>query len=159
MASDIERAATALRDAAMAFPEAHEDFPWGEVAVKVGKKVFLFMHSTGEALSLSCKLPHSSDMALMLPFAKPTGYGLGKSGWVSASFTAKEKPPIELLRDWIEESYRAVAPKKLVARLEPASKTDDGGKKAGGAAKGEVAGKKVVVRAKGIAAATKRAAK
>ena len=67
--------------------------------------------------ALSCKLPHSSDMALMLPFARPTGDGLGKSGWVSASFTAKEEPPLDLLREWIAESYRAVAPKKLVAAL------------------------------------------
>ncbi len=117
MPSTVERAATALRDTAMSYPEAHEDFPWGEVAVKVNKKVFLFMHGTAETLGLSCKLPHSSDMALMLPFAKPTGYGLGKSGWVSASFTAKEQPPLDLLREWIDESYRAVAPKKLVAAL------------------------------------------
>ena len=117
MPSTIEQAATALRNTAMSYPEAHEDFPWGEVAVKVNKKVFLFLHSTGETLALSCKLPHSSDMALMLPFARPTGYGLGKSGWVSASFTAKEEPPLDLLREWIAESYRAVAPKKLVAAL------------------------------------------
>ena len=37
----------ALRNAAMTYPEAHEDFPWGEVAIKVSKKVFLFMHATG----------------------------------------------------------------------------------------------------------------
>ncbi|HEY0135247.1 MAG TPA: MmcQ/YjbR family DNA-binding protein [Nannocystis sp.] len=104
----------------MTYPEAHEDFPWGEVAIKVKNKVFLFLHSNGETLSLSCKLPQSSDMALMLPFAKPTGYGLGKSGWVSASFNNKnadEEPPVELLREWIDESYRAVAPKTLVAEM------------------------------------------
>ncbi len=43
----LERTATALRNAAMTYPEAHEDFPWGEVAIKVSKKVFLFMHATG----------------------------------------------------------------------------------------------------------------
>ena len=137
-ANTLQRTATALRDAAMTYPEAHEDFPWGEVAIKVNNKVFLFMYSNGETLSLSCKLPQSSDMALMLPFAKPTGYGLGKSGWVSASFTGQEEPPFELLREWIDESYRAVAPKKLVAALAGAGGGEEAGKqtaKAGGEGK------------------------
>src|SRR5262245_44014805 len=53
----------------------------------------------------------------MLPFTKPTEYGLGKSGWVSASFSAGDRIPVDMLKDWIDESYRAQAPKKLVARL------------------------------------------
>ena len=72
-----------------------------------------------EGLFLSVKLPESSYSALGLPFTEPTGYGLGKSGWVSANFGLKETPPVELLQDWIEESYRAIAPKKLVAQLKP----------------------------------------
>jgi len=76
-----------------------------------------------------------SGLPLMLPFAKPTGYGLGKSGWVSASFTAKERPPLDLLREWIDESYRAIAPKKLVAALVGARDEERGqtGKQAAGA--------------------------
>jgi hypothetical protein len=57
------------------------------------------------------------DFALMQPFAAPTGYGLGKSGWVTASFTKKEKVPVALLGAWLRESYLAVAPKKIGARL------------------------------------------
>ena len=115
--SNIERAGAALRAMAMAYPEAYEDFPWGEVAIKVHKKVFLFLHIGAETLSLSCKLPQSCEGALLLPFAKPTGYGLGKSGWVSARFAPDEEPPLAMLREWIDESYRAVAPKKLAASL------------------------------------------
>jgi hypothetical protein len=58
-------------------------------------------------------------VALMLPFTKPTGYGLGKSGWVSASFADGDDPPVEMLKEWIDESYRAQAPKKLVKTLAP----------------------------------------
>jgi predicted DNA-binding protein (MmcQ/YjbR family) len=105
-----------LRDFAMSYPGAHEDFPWGELVVKVKGKVFLFL-GKGEDLSLSVKLPASGLVALGLPFASPTGYGLGKSGWVSARFGPKEKPPLDLLRAWIDESYRAVAPKRLLAEL------------------------------------------
>jgi predicted DNA-binding protein (MmcQ/YjbR family) len=112
-----------LRDIALAYPGAREEFPWGERVVKVGKKVFVFMGMPeGGGLGLSVKLPSSGTMALMFPFATPTGYGLGKSGWVSARFEAGEAPPVELLRAWIDESYRAVAPKTMVARL-PAAAT------------------------------------
>jgi predicted DNA-binding protein (MmcQ/YjbR family) len=113
-----------LRDFAMGYPGAHEDFPWGERVIKVKGKVFLFIGGKDADLSLSVKLPSSGLIALGLPFASPTGYGLAKSGWVTARFAPKEKPPLEVLRAWIDESYRAVAPKKLVATLpegEPAS--------------------------------------
>jgi predicted DNA-binding protein (MmcQ/YjbR family) len=107
----------ALRDFALRYPEAHEDFPWGERVVKVKGKVFLFLGGKDGGLGLSVKLPSSGLIALGLPFASPTGYGLARSGWVTARFGPKDKPPMKLLRAWIDESYRAVAPKKLVAGL------------------------------------------
>jgi hypothetical protein len=76
------------------------------------------MYPHEEGLNLSVKLPSTGWEALMLPFAKPTGYGLGKSGWVSAEFQLSDRPPLRLLKSWIDESYRAIAPKKLVATLE-----------------------------------------
>ena len=115
--SSTRRCESALRKYALGFPETWEDFPWGERVVKVGKKVFVFMGLPDGQLTLSVKLPESHTVALMLRFAEPTGYGLGNSGWVTARFAANEKPPEDLLREWIEESYRAVAPKKLVATL------------------------------------------
>lgn len=105
---------------ALSYPGTREDFPWGERVVKVQKKVFVFLHATSKELHVTVKLPSSGTMALSLPFVKPTGYGLGKSGWVSAAFGARNGPPVEVLMQWIDESYRAVAPKKLVASL-PAS--------------------------------------
>ncbi|MFY0565741.1 MmcQ/YjbR family DNA-binding protein [Archangium lansingense] len=81
-------------------------------------KAFVFLTLTSEGLSMSMKLPQSNGAALMLPFAQPTGYGLGKSGWVSANFGARDTPPLDMLRKWLDESYRAVAPKKLVAQMD-----------------------------------------
>jgi predicted DNA-binding protein (MmcQ/YjbR family) len=112
------RNAEVLRTFALGFPEAREDFPWGERVVKVKDKVFVFLGRDDEDLGVTVKLPSSGLLALGLPFASPTGYGLGKSGWVTARFTAKDTPPLDLLRKWIEESYRAVAPKNLVAALD-----------------------------------------
>ena len=115
----VRSAATALRRFALGLPEAWEDFPWGERVAKVGKKVFVFFgkQSSG-GFSMSVKLPESAPDALDLPFTEPTGYGLGKGGWVTASFDRGDRPPVEILRAWIRESYRAIAPKKLAAALD-----------------------------------------
>jgi len=114
----MKAAAAALRAFALGFPGAREEFPWGERVVKVGKKVFVFMGAPdSDGLGLSVKLPASGPTALLLPFATPTGYGLGKSGWVSARFAPSDDPPLALLREWIDESYRAVAPRTEVAKL------------------------------------------
>jgi predicted DNA-binding protein (MmcQ/YjbR family) len=104
-----------LRSHALAKPEATEHFPWGERAIKVKGKVFLFMRAEATELSLSTKLPQSASVALLLPFAQPTGYGLGKAGWVSARFDAGQTPPVDMLCAWVDESYQAVAPAKLAA--------------------------------------------
>jgi predicted DNA-binding protein (MmcQ/YjbR family) len=111
--------ARALREYALGLPGATEDFPWGERVAKVGGKVFVFLGADpvpGGPMGLSVKLPDSGPEALDLPFTKPTGYGLGKSGWVSATFSDGDSAPIEILKDWILESYRAVAPKKLAGQ-------------------------------------------
>ena len=106
-----------LKAAALAYPEAWEDHPWGETVIKVRGKIFLFLFESEEGLKISLKLPRSREFALEYPFTKPTGYGLGKAGWVTSSFAPKEKPPLDVLEAWLDESYRAVAPKKLVAAL------------------------------------------
>jgi predicted DNA-binding protein (MmcQ/YjbR family) len=148
----------ALREWALAYPETHEDFPWGHRVIKVKGKAFIFMGHEHGGLGLSVKLPHSNAAALMMPFATPTGYGLGKSGWVSADFPEGQKPPMEMLRQWLDESFRAVAPKKLVAQLggavekAPAVKKAPAAKKAAAkksaAVKRPAARKKVAARAK-----------
>jgi predicted DNA-binding protein (MmcQ/YjbR family) len=118
---DLRDVSRALREYALSFPGATEDFPWGERVAKVKGKVFVFLGADpvpGGPIGFSVKLPASAQDALDLPFTKPTGYGLGKSGWVSATFETKDDPPLEILKGWIRESYRAVASKKLVAELE-----------------------------------------
>lgn len=104
-----------LRDFALSFPETCEEFPWGHSAIKVNKKAFLFMGIGDDGFSISLKLPQSRDMAVDLPFTEPAGYGLGKSGWVTAHL--KDEKSLDLIKAWIEESYRAIAPKKLVKLL------------------------------------------
>ena len=122
-AKSLKKAAAALRKLALAYPDTIEDFPWEHSAFKVKKKVFLFtfLDAKGGVLSLSLKLPVSRTMALTLPFAKPTAYGLGKSGWVTSQFKTSDKIPLDMLLEWVDESFRAIAPKRVLAKLEEAS--------------------------------------
>lgn len=106
-----------LRERALGYPETCEEFPWGHSAFKVKGKAFAFLHADAQGFSISVKLPESNSLALQFPFAQPTGYGLGKSGWVSAQFADRAQAPLPLLCDWMEESFRAIAPKRLLASL------------------------------------------
>ena len=107
-----------LRAFGMKYPGVHFKSPWpGHKDLAVKDKTFCYLSVEGEPFSISCKLPQSHEAALLLPFTKPTGYGLGKSGWVSASFPDGKLPAIDLFKEWIDESYRAQAPKTLVKQI------------------------------------------
>lgn len=108
-----------LRRHGLALPEATEDHPWGHIALKVRKKAFVFLSGDDlyeGNLSMTVKLPISGEIVkTTLPYVEAAGYGLGKSGWVTARFGPKDKIDIGLLKDWIDQSYVAIAPKKLGA--------------------------------------------
>lgn len=112
--------AQTIRERALTYPEAHEDHPWGEHALKVRGKVFVFLSGGAQpgATHVSMKLPLSGKHALELPFCTPTGYGLGKHGWVSARFASDADIPLDLVLGWMDESFRAVAPKTVTRKLE-----------------------------------------
>ena len=108
-----------LRAWGLTLPGAHRKAPWPEhddLAVK--DKTFAYLPAAGQPFKLSVKLPYTGSVALDLPFAEPTGYGLGKSGWVSFNPAKSEIPDLEQLKEWVEESYRAQAPRTLVKELD-----------------------------------------
>jgi len=129
--------ASALRRYALSLPGAYEEFPWGERVIKVAKKIFVFLgrghdasasaasspsvqagqRGAAGALVISVKLPQTGVHVLSLPVASPTAYGLGKSGWVSVRLSRQAFVPLQVMQDWIDESYQAIAPKKLLAQL------------------------------------------
>lgn len=115
---DPKSLAGKLRAHAMSFPEATEDFPWGERAIKVKGKAFLFMRAESKELSFSVKLPSSAADALDLPYAESTGYGLGKHGWVTFKVDGSRSAPYDEFAAYIEESFRAVAPKRVIAAFD-----------------------------------------
>ena len=115
---ELRRLEGELRRCGLAFPETREDHPWGELVLKVRAKVFVFLGRPGGALTLSLKLPRTAERLLDVDFAAPTGYGLGKSGWVTLTLERGDEVEAAELRAWIEESYRAVAPRTLVRALD-----------------------------------------
>jgi predicted DNA-binding protein (MmcQ/YjbR family) len=109
----------ALRAFGLRYPRAHLKSPWpGHLDLAVNDKTFAFLNVDGEPFRMSCKLPRSAEAALSLPHTAPTPYGLGRSGWVSVTLPAGAAVPVELFQAWIDESYRAQAPKRLIAQLD-----------------------------------------
>ena len=90
----------------------------GHDDVAVNDKTFAFMSAHDTHLAFSVKLPASGPDALRRPDASPTGYGLGKSGWVSFALRDPAGADVEQLKRWMFESYRAQAPRRLVKALE-----------------------------------------
>jgi predicted DNA-binding protein (MmcQ/YjbR family) len=111
-----------VREFALSLPGATEDFPWGESVAKVNGKVFVFFGAeTGPGpRRMTVKLDESHGHALAIEGAEPSGYGLGPSGWTTIPLRAPGVT-LDLLRDWVEESYRIVAPERLVAELDARS--------------------------------------
>ncbi|MFJ8134976.1 MmcQ/YjbR family DNA-binding protein [Streptomyces sp. NPDC096013] len=111
-----------VREFALGLPGAVEEFPWGESVAKVGRKVFVFLgvgdgsHPPGMTVKLTDEAAHAH--ALTAPGAEPAGYGLGRAGWVRVPLAGQGVPAAELLCNWVEESYRAIAPKRLTAELD-----------------------------------------
>jgi len=132
MPNSVRVVRSKLREFALALPEAQEDMPWGERVVKVNNKVFVFLghDKDTEQFGLSVKLPNSKHSALRLPFSSPAGYGLGKSGWVSAKLDDQSQASFEMLRDWVKESYCAVAPKALAEQVQPDARKAKAAKRA-----------------------------
>ena len=111
----------AIRKFALSLPGAYEEFPWEESVAKVNKKVFCFMgveDPKQHRLGMTVKIPELAALVTNLEACELAGYGLGKSGWVNVAFAAADCPELDVLKEWVEESYRLIAPKKLVKELD-----------------------------------------
>lgn len=107
-----------IRSLCEKYPEWEKAFLFGDHEVyRVKEKVYVWL-GEGEkgGTYISVKLKDTQGAALMLPFVKPASYGMAKWGWIGAEFP-KAKLPESLIAQWIEESYRHTAPKKLLKQL------------------------------------------
>jgi len=112
----LSRVATLVRERSLSYPQTTETFPWGEHAFKVKGKTFVFMRDDDKDSGFSVKLSASRALALRLPGAEPTHYGMGAKGWVSIPLSSKI--PAKTIYALIEESFRSVAPKMVLKALD-----------------------------------------
>src|SRR3954470_13380877 len=91
---------------------------WGdEPTFRVRGKNFICTDQ--EARGFSVKLPkhEAEDLVASDRYVEPTGYGLGRHGWVSVTLPAKPSAARwGQVEEWVLTSYTLVAPKRL-ARL------------------------------------------
>lgn len=109
---------TAIRKLALKFPETEEGSSCNKLSYKAGKKAFLYLGGNEESYSLMLKLVDSYAEAEKLAKKHPEVYRPGKAGWVSIEYATTQAPPKGLLERWLEESFRALVPKKIVALLD-----------------------------------------
>ena len=87
----------------------------GEPTFRVNGKNFVFTNRQVDGMSV--KLPKEEVEAVVAtePGAAPTGYGLGRHGWVSIELGPR--PDWEQVTAWVRTSYTMVAPKKLANQV------------------------------------------
>ena len=110
-----------FRKKALSMPGATEGTSCNNAAFKAGSKNFFFLGERDDGrIKTMLKLtePASLKTAAKEEKARPDNISVGKGGWVSGKFDSGADVPVELMLDWIVESYRALAPKKLVAELD-----------------------------------------
>jgi predicted DNA-binding protein (MmcQ/YjbR family) len=116
--ASVKAAKAQLRKYALSLEGAYEDHPWGENVAKVSKKVFVFLGVDDDASEylMGVKLTRSLLYARSRPEVEAMGYGLGKSGWCNVKRPARGSVDMKVMKEWIAESYAAVAPKRPAAR-------------------------------------------
>ena len=113
---DLER----LRAICLALPEATEKIAWGDPTWRVRDKIFAMQKGNHEGGRPSLWLKAAEGAQATLVEAKPKRFFVppyvGHKGWIGVYLEGRV--PWALVEELVEASYRLIAPKRLVARLE-----------------------------------------
>jgi predicted DNA-binding protein (MmcQ/YjbR family) len=99
----------------LALPETNETSSWGHPNFRAGKKIFCAFEVSGGRPSIAFRVTAADAKRLARKkhfFPTPYGRGVWVSRWVDVADDPK------MMATLIDRSYRQVAPKKLVRRLE-----------------------------------------
>ena len=111
---------TRLRELCLSFPEAVEKEAWGDPTWRVRDRIFAMQKGNyeGGRPSVWCKAAAGAQEALV-----DSGAGrffvppyVGHKGWIGVYLD--DRVDWEQLGDLIEQSYRLIAPRRLVERLD-----------------------------------------
>jgi predicted DNA-binding protein (MmcQ/YjbR family) len=106
----LERIALRLPEAERVDIEAWD----GEPTFRVRGKNFVFTDKAAQGLSVKLPMEEAAAVVATEPGAKPTGYGLGRHGWVSVQVGEDAGPSRwQQVEEWVRTSYTLVAPKAL----------------------------------------------
>jgi hypothetical protein len=108
--------AEALRGIALLYPEVEEGASCTKKSFKARGNAFLYVGVAGDSYNVMLKLRESQAEATALAL-KDSRFKVGAQGWVTATFGLADSPPSGLFERWIDESYRLLVDKKLVATL------------------------------------------
>jgi predicted DNA-binding protein (MmcQ/YjbR family) len=107
-----------VRAICLSFPDTKETITWGKPHFRVGEKIFAGYGEENGVCSVGFKLEmHHAKAVVTDKKFSPAPY-VGHKGWVSMN--AELPIDWDALREMIAESYRLIAPKKSLAKLEAA---------------------------------------
>ena len=87
---------------------------WGdEPTFRVRGKTFIFTDPNAHALSVKLSKEEAAAVVATDPLAEPTGYGLGRHGWVSVRIGNGGRDRWGQVEEWVRTSYTLVAPRAL----------------------------------------------
>lgn len=86
----------------------------GEPTFRVNNKNFVFTDQKASGISVKLSKDEAAAVVATDPGAEPTGYGLGRHGWVSVQIGARPSAARwREIEEWVRTSYTMVAPKRL----------------------------------------------
>jgi predicted DNA-binding protein (MmcQ/YjbR family) len=112
-----------LREICLDYPEAAESVAFGSPTFQIRTKNFAMVHKPDDRVAVWCKAPAGVQEAYIA--SEPDRYFkppyLGPKGWVAAWISPECNPDWDEIADIVDESYRLIAPKRLVAVLDEES--------------------------------------
>lgn len=90
----------------------------GQPTFRVRGKNFVFTDPAGTYLTVKLSKEEAAAVVAADPDVSPTGYGLGRHGWISVRLPETlDGDRWEEIVEWILTSYTLVAPKTLAAQI------------------------------------------
>jgi len=90
----------------------------GEPTFRVSGKNFIFAGEDGRTITVKLTMEEAAAVVATDPDVVPTGYGLGRAGWVSITLTSRPSAARwREVEEWIRTSYTLVAPKRLARQV------------------------------------------